>query len=130
MGAAKHQTGAVYGRESVEALHRSTMHGELPAHPDRLLPFRPLDPTNRPSPVKRYRGVEAVSLSRELRSSSLPAAEVLSGRRAEFELLDEGLLGTLLFLAAGVTRVARTTDGGSIWFRTAMSAGNLHPVEV
>ena len=22
------------------------------------------------------------------------------------------------------------TDGGSIWFRTAMSAGNLHPVEV
>jgi hypothetical protein len=60
----------------------------------------------------------------------LPAAEVLSGRRAEFELLDEGLLGTLLFLAAGVTRVARTTDGGSIWFRTAMSAGNLHPVEV
>ena len=130
MGAAKHQTGAVNGRESVEALHRSTMHGEPPAHPDRLLPFRPLDPTNRPSPLKRYRGVETVSLSRELRRSSLPAAEVLSGRRAEFELLDEGLLGTLLFLAAGVTRVARTTDGGSIWFRTAMSAGNLHPVEV
>ena len=36
----------------------------------------------------------------------------------------------MLFLAAGVTRVARTTDGGSIWFRTAMSAGNLHPIEV
>ena len=60
----------------------------------------------------------------------MPAAEVLSGRRAEFELLDEELLGTLLFLAAGVTRVARTTDGVSIWFRITMSAGNMHPVEV
>jgi hypothetical protein len=35
----------------------------------------------------------------------LPAAEVLSGRRAESELLDEGLLGTLVFLA--VVCVAR-----------------------
>ena len=60
----------------------------------------------------------------------MPAAEVLSGRRAEPERLDQGLLGTLLFLAAGVTRVARTTNGESIWFRSAMSAGNLHPVEV
>ena len=69
-------------------------------------------------------------LPRELRRSSLPAVEVLSGRRAEPEPLDEDLLGTLLFLAAGVTRVARTADGEPIWFRTAMSAGNLHPVEV
>ncbi len=69
-------------------------------------------------------------LPRELRCSSLTAVEVLSGRRGESELFDEGLLGTLLFLAAGVTRVARTTDGDPIWFRSAMSAGNLHPVEV
>jgi SagB-type dehydrogenase family enzyme len=55
---------------------------------------------------------------------------VLSGRRADSEVLDDGLLGTLLFLAAGVTRVARTIDGDPIWFRSAMSAGNLHPVEV
>src|SRR5262249_26389455 len=82
------------------------------------------------TPVKTYRGVEAVSLPRELRRSSLPAGEVLSGRRAESEVLDQDLLGTLLYLAAGVTRVAHTTDGDPIWFRSAMSAGNLHPVEV
>jgi SagB-type dehydrogenase family enzyme len=120
----------VNGRESVDALHRSTLHGEPPAHPDRLLRFRPLDPSNRPTPLKTYLGVRTVSLPRELRRSSLPAGEVLSGRRAESEGLDKGLLGTLLYLAAGVTRVARTTDGDPIWFRSAMSAGNLHPVEV
>jgi len=106
------------------------MHGELPAHPERLLVFRPLDPTNRPAPIKTHTSASAVLLPRELRRSSLPAVEVLSGRRGEPELLDAGLLGTLLFLAAGVTRVARTADGHPIWFRSAMSAGNLHPVEV
>src|SRR5215207_7170372 len=130
VGAARRQTGTVDDGRSVEALHRSTMHGERPAHPERLLAFRPLDPANRPAPLKIYSGVEAASLPRGLRRSSLPAVEVLSGRHAEPELLDEDLLGTLLFLAAGVTRVARTADGEPIWFRTAMSAGNLHPVEV
>jgi SagB-type dehydrogenase family enzyme len=106
------------------------MHGEPPAHRDRLLAFRPLDPTNRPAPLKTYTGVETVLLPRELRRSSLPAVEVLSGRDAEPGWLDDSLLGTLLFLAAGITRVARAADGGPIWFRSAMSAGNLHPVEV
>ena len=129
MGAAKHQTGAVYGRESVEALHRSTMHGELPAHPDRLLPFRPIGSDEPAQPNEEVPG----------RRSRLPVSRAPTfivagcrdtvGRRAEFELLDEGLLGTMLFLAAGVTRVGRTTDGGSIWFRTTMSAGNLHSVD-
>jgi hypothetical protein len=106
------------------------MHGEPPAHGDRLLAFRPLDPTNRPAPLKTYPGVETVLLSRQLRASSSPAVEVLSGHHAEHGRLDDGLLGTLLFLAAGVTRFARTVDGDPIWFRSAMSAGNLHPVEV
>jgi SagB-type dehydrogenase family enzyme len=106
------------------------MHGEPPAHPDRLLAFRPLDPSNRPGPVKTFTGVDAVLLPRELRRSALPAGEVLSGHRGDTERLDEGLLGTLLFLAAGVTRVARSAGGDPIWFRAAMSAGNLHPVEV
>ena len=106
------------------------MHGEPPAHPDRLLAFRPLDPTNRPAPLKTYTGVETLPLPRELRRSSLPAVVGLSGRNAEPGRLDDRLLGTLLFLAAGITRVARTADGGRVWFRSAMSAGNLHPVEV
>ncbi len=106
------------------------MHGEPPAHRERLLAFRPLDPTNRPAPLKTYTGVAATLLPRELRPSSSSAVEVLSGHVAEPGQLDEGLLGTLLFLAAGITRVARTVDGDPIWFRSAMSAGNLHPVEV
>jgi SagB-type dehydrogenase family enzyme len=120
----------VNSREAIDALHRSTMHGERPAHPDRLLEFQALDPTNRPAPLKIYRGVEAVLLPRELRRSSPSAVEVLSGGRPPSRVPDEGLLGTLLFLAAGVTRVAHTVDGDPIWFRSAMSAGNLHPVEV
>jgi SagB-type dehydrogenase family enzyme len=106
------------------------MHGEPPSHQDRLLAFQPLDPTNRPAPLKTYAGVDTVLLPRELRPSSLSAVKVLSGHQAEPGRLDDSLLGTLLFLAAGVTRFARTVDGDSIWFRSAMSAGNLHPVEV
>ena len=117
-------------RGPAEVLHRSTIHGEPPLAPERLLHFRPLDESNRPAPLKTYPGVELVPLPRELRGSSLPAADVLSGLRGEAEPLDEALLGTLLFLSAGVTRVARTIDGEPIWFRAAMSAGNLHPVEV
>jgi SagB-type dehydrogenase family enzyme len=120
----------VNGREPVEALHRSTLHGEPVAHPERLLPFRPLDPSNRPHPFKSYSGADVSLLPRSLRPSSLPAVDVLSGRRAERRELDDELLGTLLFLAAGVSRVTGAAGGEPIWFRTAMSAGNLHPVEV
>lgn len=129
-------TAAVDGRTAVEALHGSTLHGEPPTHPDQLVRFRPLDPTNRPAPLKTYPDVEPVPLPRELRPSAAPAADVLSGRvatsqeAANSRKIDEGLLGTLLFLAAGITRVARTAGGDPLWFRSAMSAGNLHPVEI
>ncbi|HEX6417534.1 MAG TPA: nitroreductase family protein [Acidimicrobiales bacterium] len=118
------------GRPAVDVLHRSTMHGEPPAAGDRLLAFRPLDPANRPAPFKTYAGAETVPLPRELRRSSSPAVDVLSGHHPDRGRLDDDLLGTLLFLAAGVTRVAHTVDGAPVWFRSAMSAGNLHPVEV
>ncbi len=106
------------------------MHGESSSKDERLLEFRPLDPTNRPAPLKTYPDAETLLLPRELRRSSLPAVEVLSGHHADPGRVDEDLLGTLLYLAAGVTRFARTADGDPIWFRSAMSAGNLHPVEV
>ena len=106
------------------------MHGTAPSHPDRLLAFRPLDPQNRPAPFKRYADAEGVLLPRDLRPSTLPATAVLSGTRADPEPVDDELLGSMLFLAAGVTRFSRTIDGDPIWFRAAMSAGNLHPVEV
>jgi SagB-type dehydrogenase family enzyme len=116
----------------VAILHGSTRHGETPTHPERLVSFRPLDPANRPSPFKSYPGVEPVQLHRSIVRSSMPATEVLSGGRGPARELDEELLGTVLFLTAGVTRFTAGGLGGDdrVWFRTAMSAGNLHPVEV
>jgi SagB-type dehydrogenase family enzyme len=98
-------------------------------HPKRLVSFRPLDPANRPRPFKVYPDLEPVLLPRQILRSSRPASELLSGRRGPPAELGDELLGTLLFLAAGVTR--STTRGDErVWFRAAMSAGNLHPVEV
>jgi hypothetical protein len=83
----------------VRAYHAATTHGGDHDR-SRLLQFRPLDPTNRPSPFKLY--------------PDYPFAE-----------LDEGdPLGRLLFYSLGVTR-----RSGTSYFRAAMSAGNLHPVE-
>lgn len=116
----------------VEALHGSTRHGETPTHPELLVSFRPLDPSNRPRPFKSYPDLEAARLPRTMARSSLTATQVLSGRRGPARELDDELLGTLLFLTAGVTRFTAGGPGGDdrVWFRTAMSAGNLHPVEV
>jgi len=116
----------------VDVLHDSTRHGEAPGHPERLVPFRPLDPSNRPSPFKSYPDLSAVRLPRTIVRSSVPATEVLSGGHGPAGALDDELLGTLLFLAAGVTRFTAGGLGGEerVWFRTAMSAGNLHPVEL
>lgn len=91
--------------------------------------FWRLDPGNRPAPFKNYRGVAARPLPRDVRRSALSAVDVLSGRRAEAEPLDDDLLGTLLFLTAGVTRVAYP-NGEPMWFGPSMSAGNLRPIEI
>jgi SagB-type dehydrogenase family enzyme len=116
-------------RDAPEALYRLTMHGEQPVRSDALLAFRPMDPGNRPASLKRY-DAPAHPLPRDLRRSSLPAAEVLSGQRGDPLALDDGLIATLLFLAGGVTRYAYATDDEPTWFRASMSAGNLHPVEM
>jgi SagB-type dehydrogenase family enzyme len=116
-------------RGGPEVLFESTMHGERPTRPEALLQFRPLDPENRPAPLKRYDAV-ASPLPRGLRRSSLAAVDVLSGHRGDRATLDDDLLGTLLFLAGGVTRVAYSVDGEPTWFRSSMSAGNLHPIEI
>ena len=93
---------AVTPAETVRLFHDQTSHGE--GHDrSRLIAFRPLDPTNRPEPFKRYPGLPNEALPRDL--------------------VDP--LGRLLFLTAGVTRVSSHS-----YFRAAMSAGNLHPVEV
>jgi SagB-type dehydrogenase family enzyme len=89
-----------------------------------------LDLSNQPGSVKSYPGAERISLSREIRASSIPAGDVLSGVVRTDGRLDDDVLSTVLFLAAGVTRRLRSRQGAPVLFRTAMSAGNLHPIEV
>lgn len=119
-----------YVKDGARRLHESTRHGSPPAHPESLVAYQRLDPRNAPAPFKEYRGdLDEISLPHRLESSSLPATAVLSGMRGETRQLDAARLSTLLFLSAGVTRVAGP-PGRRIYFRAAMSAGNLHPVEV
>jgi SagB-type dehydrogenase family enzyme len=112
-------------------LHALTRHG-VTIDRSELVSFRPLDPANRPAPFKRYPGRPIVGLPPDMATSEEPAATVLSGRvDHDPAALDARVLARLLFFSAGVTRVSRSSDGDeSSWFRAAMSAGNLHPVEV
>ena len=116
------------------ALHRLTRHGSVLDAADRelLVAFRPLDPSNRPAPFKRYMGRAPVPLTRDLTLSTTPAASMLSGapRRVVEGPWDERRLARLLFFSNGVSRVTRPRMGEAVYFRTAMSAGNLHPIEI
>ena len=115
------------GTSCTEELHRRTSIG---LESERRHEVWRLDLTNQPSSIKSYRSASTVPLQRSIRSSSNSALSVLSGHVLAEQSLDDGLLSTLLFLAAGVTRGMRSPTGAPVWFRTAMSAGNLHPIEL
>ena len=113
-------------------LHQLTQHGS-PTDRSLLVDFQPLDPSNRPAPFKRYVGLETTPLPVELGESNVRAAEALSGatRPVAAGTLDAATLARLLFFTAGVTRMSSSAAFDErTYFRTAMSAGNLHPVEV
>jgi len=117
----------------VRLLHELTKHGDgHQTHDDRLVLFRRLDPSNRPAPFKHYLGLPTRPLPEDFRVPDEKAREILSGRPAQAGgVLDDRALARLLFLAAGVIRVARPPEPAEpIYFRAAMSAGNLHPVEL
>jgi SagB-type dehydrogenase family enzyme len=111
----------------VELLHWRT---SLGFGDDRGVEGWRLDLANQPSSLKSYPGADTISLPRELKASSSPAGDVLSGVTPSGRRLDDEVLSSVLFLAAGVTRRLRSPQGVPIFFRTAMSAGNLHPIEV
>jgi SagB-type dehydrogenase family enzyme len=113
-------------------LHELTQHGS-PTDRSLLVDFQPLDPSNRPAPFKRYVGLETTPLPTGFGESGARAADVLSGQggQAAAAGLDVATLARLLFFTAGVTRTSVSpVFEEPTYFRTAMSAGNLHPVEV
>jgi SagB-type dehydrogenase family enzyme len=113
-------------------LHQLTKHGWIAGDRSRLVDFPRLDPANHPAPFKRYRGRPARPLPVDLGTSGVPAAAVLSGRAgpAPGEApVDAAGLAALLFFSAGVTRASGAADHRT-FFRAAMSAGNLHPIEL
>ena len=120
----------VNARAVADALHQSTKHGTTPAQPDRIVQYSHLDPGNTPDSFKRYGDLPIWPLPRTLVSSDPPAVSVLSGDRGDTSPLDSSLLGTLLYLSAGVTRTTAASGPRRTFFRAAMSAGNLHPIEV
>ena len=87
------------GADVVRNYHAATTHGGDHDR-SRLVQFQPLDPTNRPAPFKLYPDYPFDPLA------------------------EDDPLGRLLFYSLGVTR-----RSGTSYFRAAMSAGNLHPVE-
>ena len=110
------------------ALHQLTKHGSPRPERSRLVEFLPLDPANRPAPFKRYPGLEAQLLPADLGATGIAAADVLSGQAEPAPAqLDGVVLARLLFFSGGVTR---TANAGRTYFRPAMSAGNLHPIEL
>ncbi|MGH9026426.1 MAG: SagB/ThcOx family dehydrogenase, partial [Acidimicrobiia bacterium] len=111
--------------------HRLTRHGSSVEQPERFVSFRPLDPSNRPAPFKLYPDRPPVPLPRDLGETGATAFAALSGTfRGPPAALDATVLARLLFFAAGVTRTSSSPDGSRTYFRAAMSAGNLHPVEL
>ena len=117
-------------RAAADAIHDSTKHGTPPVKPERLAKYHRLDPGNAPEPFKRYRNRPVSPLPRALIPSTHQAVAVLSGARGDRKPIDASLLATLLYLTAGVTRTTGASAARKIYFRAAMSAGNLHPVEV
>ena len=100
------------------ALHELTRHGS-PTDRSLLVDFQPLDPTNRPAPFKRYADLDTTPLPTEV------------GKPTTTTTIDAGEVARLLFFTAGVTRASSSRAFEErTYFRTAMSAGNLHPVEV
>jgi len=108
----------VTATEPAALLHELTRHGS-PTDRSRLVDFQPLDPGNRPAPFKRYVGLDTTPLPNDFDDSGA------AGR------LDDTAVARLLFFTAGVTRASSSRAFEErTYFRTAMSAGNLHPVEV
>ncbi|WP_326558105.1 hypothetical protein [Micromonospora sp. NBC_01796] len=116
-------------------LHRLTSYGldrawDVPVDDPRVRQdLVPNDPGTRPPPMKTYGGLPRLPLPRDLPDPEMPATTALAGNPATRQPLDAAQLGRVLFLGAGIVRVA-DRDGLRIPFRASGSAGARFPLEV
>jgi SagB-type dehydrogenase family enzyme len=89
----------------------------------------PNDRATLPPPTKAYHGLPILPLPRDLPEPGVPATAALAGQPAPAQPLDAAQLARVLFLGAGVVRVAER-DGRRILFRASGSAGARFPLEV
>ncbi len=113
-------------------LHRLTSYApdrewDAPADDPRLRhDLVPNDPVTRPPPMKAYPpDLPVLPLPRDLPDPGVPATAALAGQPAAAQPLDAAQLGRVLFLGAGVVRVAEPH-----LFRASGSAGARFPLEV
>jgi nitroreductase len=93
--------------------------------------FVPNDFARWPAPCKVYPdGLPVTELPRNWPAIATPATAVLAGRSADASPLDLPALARLLFLSAGVVRVAERKDRPTLLFRAAGSAGGRFPLEL
>jgi SagB-type dehydrogenase family enzyme len=91
-----------------------------------------LDWQNQPLPFKVYKTLDPIALPRDLLSSGVPALSAISTfktRPATPSVLSVGLLATLLYFSAGITK-RKQYPGGEILFRAAACTGALYHIEL
>jgi hypothetical protein len=93
--------------------------------------FEPNDLGREPPPFKAYpTELPVVPLPRELPAPERGTLAVLGGQSAGAATLDLAQMARLLHLSAGVVRTEDRSDGRTIPFRAAGSAGGRFPLEV
>jgi SagB-type dehydrogenase family enzyme len=110
-----------------ENYHALTKHSYASVRADRHF----LDWGNQPLPFKVYPALEPIPLPRDLPQTGVAALSALTqpageGAAAEINL---GILASLLFFSAGITR-RRKYPGGEIFFRAAACTGALYEIEL
>jgi len=116
-------------------LHRLTSYSpdrewDVPADDPRVRhDLTPNDPDTHPPFTKGYPGQPRLALPRELPTPGTSATAVLAGHRPAPHLLDAAQLGRILFLGAGIVRVAERR-GREHPFRASGSGGARFPLEV
>ncbi|MFC7549573.1 hypothetical protein [Plantactinospora sp. GCM10030261] len=116
-------------------LHRLTSYTpdrewDVPADDPRVRhDLTPNDPDTRPPAMKAYADLPILPLPRDLPDPGTPATAALAGLDVVTQPLDAAQLGRILFLGAGVVRIAER-DGRRFVYRASGSAGARFPLEV